>query len=42
MNIPNGKEKGLQIIPMGNFESKDEFMNVKNVSAQEVLDSHLA
>lgn len=37
VNIPDGKEKGLQIIPVGNFESKDEFLNVKNVSAQDVL-----
>ncbi|MDK2597913.1 phage portal protein [Pseudoalteromonas obscura] len=40
VNIPNGKEKGLQIIPVGNFESKDEFINVKNVSAQDVLNAH--
>ncbi len=40
VNIPNGKEKGLQIIPVGNFESKDEFMNVKNVSAQDILNAH--
>lgn len=40
VNIPNGKEKGIQIIPVGNFESKDEFMNVKNVSAQDVLNAH--
>lgn len=40
VNIPNGKEKGLQIIPVGNFESKDEFMNVKGVSAQDVLNAH--
>ena len=40
VNIPDGKEKGLQIIPVGNFESKDEFLNVKNVSAQDVLVAH--
>ncbi len=40
VNIPGGKEKGIQIIPVGNFESKDEFMNVKNVSAQDVLTAH--
>lgn len=40
VNIPGGSEKGLQIIPVGNFESKDEFMNVKNVSAQDVLNAH--
>ncbi|NRD73248.1 phage portal protein [Shewanella sp. VB17] len=40
VNIPNGKEKGLQIIPVGNFESKDEFSNVKAVSAQDVFNAH--
>lgn len=40
VNIPNGKEKGIQIIPVGNFESKDEFMNVKNVSSQDVFNAH--
>ncbi|WP_417762190.1 phage portal protein [Shewanella sp.] len=40
VNIPDGGEKGVQIIPVGNFESKDEFLNVKNVSAQDVLVAH--
>lgn len=40
VNIPNGKEKGIQIIPVGNFESKDEFFNVKAVSAQDVFNAH--
>lgn len=40
VNIPDGKEKGLQLIPVGNFESKDEFLNVKNVSAQDMLVAH--
>ncbi|WP_025821905.1 phage portal protein [Shewanella marina] len=40
VNIPDGKDKGIQIIPVGNFESKDEFLNVKNVSAQDVLTAH--
>ena len=40
VNIPNGKEKGLQIIPVGNFESKDEFGNVKSVAAQDVFNAH--
>ncbi len=40
VNIPNGKEKGLQIIPVGNFESKDEFGNIKAVSAQDVFNAH--
>lgn len=40
VNIPNGKEKGIQVIPVGNFESKDEFFNVKAVSAQDVFNAH--
>jgi PBSX family phage portal protein len=40
VNIPNGKEKGLQIIPVGNFESKDDFKNIKDVSAQDILNAH--
>ena len=40
VNIPDGKKDGIQIIPVGNFESKDEFLNVKNVSAQDVLTAH--
>ncbi|MFC4654363.1 phage portal protein [Rheinheimera marina] len=40
VNIPNGKEKGIQIIPVGNFESKDEFASVKSVSAQDVFNAH--
>jgi len=40
VNIPNGKEKGIQIIPVGNFESKDEFLNIKGVSAQDVFNAH--
>ncbi|WP_108944103.1 phage portal protein [Shewanella halifaxensis] len=40
VNIPNGKEKGLQIIPVGNFESKDEFGSVKAVSAQDTFNAH--
>lgn len=40
VNIPNGKEKGIQIIPVGNFESKDEFFNVKGVSSQDMFNAH--
>ncbi|MEN3159576.1 phage portal protein [Alkalimonas sp. NCh-2] len=40
VNIPGGKEKGIQLIPVGNFESKDEFFNVKAVSAQDVFNAH--
>lgn len=32
INIPDGKEKGIQVIPIGDFSSKDQF-----ASAQDVL-----
>ncbi|NDL64822.1 phage portal protein [Acerihabitans arboris] len=40
INIPNGKEKGVQFIPVGDISAKDEFANVKNISAQDVLNAH--
>ncbi|MDX1300910.1 phage portal protein [Photobacterium sp.] len=40
INIPNGKEKGIQLIPVGDIATKDEFEKIKNVSAQEVLTGH--
>jgi len=40
VNIPNGKEKGIQLIPVGDIATKDEFEKIKSVSAQEVLTGH--
>ena len=40
VHIPNGKEKSLQIIPVGDISQKDEFMNVKNISANDVTAAH--
>ncbi|WP_019615494.1 phage portal protein [Psychromonas ossibalaenae] len=40
VNIPNGKEKGIQLIPVGDIATKDEFENIKNITAQEVLTGH--
>ncbi|MFT7680641.1 MAG: PBSX family phage portal protein [Moritella dasanensis] len=40
VNIPNGKEKGIQLIPVGDIATKDEFDKIKSVSAQEVLTGH--
>lgn len=37
INIPDGKEKGIQVIPIGDFSSKDQFASAKNISAQDVL-----
>ncbi|KKD01396.1 phage portal protein [Photobacterium halotolerans] len=40
VNIPNGKEKGIQLIPVGDIATKDEFERIKNITAQDVLVSH--
>ena len=40
INIPNGQEKGVQLIPAGNIGSKDEFEGIKKISSQEVIVAH--
>ena len=40
INIPHGKEKGIQLIPVGDIATKDEFEKIKNITAQEVLTGH--
>ncbi|GEK13233.1 phage portal protein [Aliivibrio fischeri] len=40
INIPGGTKDGVQLIPVGNIGSKDEFDNVKRVSSQEVMVAH--
>ncbi len=40
VNIPNGGEKGIQLIPVGDIATKDEFERIKNITAQDVLVSH--
>ncbi|ULR31959.1 phage portal protein [Dickeya fangzhongdai] len=40
VNIPNGDKEGVQFIQMGDISAKDEFANVKNISAQDVLNAH--
>ncbi len=40
VNIPHGKEKGIQLIPVGDVATKDEFEKIKNITAQEVLTGH--
>ncbi|WP_205619472.1 phage portal protein [Ferrimonas senticii] len=37
INIPDGQEKGIQVIPIGDFSSKDQFASAKNITAQDVL-----
>lgn len=40
INIPNGKDKAVQIIPVGDISQKDEFERVKNISADDILIGH--
>lgn len=37
---PNGKKDGLQIIPISEVMAKDEFLNIKNISRDDVLAAH--
>ncbi|EBF4837610.1 phage portal protein, partial [Salmonella enterica] len=40
VSIPKGQPDGIKIIPVGDIQQKDEFSNVKNISAQDVLTAH--
>ncbi|MCG6354593.1 phage portal protein [Vibrio alginolyticus] len=40
VNIPNGKEKGIQLIPVGDIATKDEFERIKNITAQDIFVGH--
>ncbi len=40
VNIPNGNEKGIQLIPVGDIATKDEFDRMKNITAQDILVGH--
>ncbi|MBT0724805.1 hypothetical protein HH682_10240 [Rosenbergiella sp. S61] len=34
---PNGKKDGIQVIPLSEVAAKDEFLNIKNVSCDNML-----
>ncbi len=40
LHIPNGNEKGIQVVPIGDISQKDEFLNIKNISAADVREAH--
>lgn len=40
MYAPNGKTDGVKIIPVGEVTAKDDFLNIKNVSRDDVLAAH--
>lgn len=40
MYAPNGKKDGIQLIPISEVTAKDEFLNMKNVTRDDVLAAH--
>ena len=40
INIPGGKEKAVQVIPVGDISQKDEFQRIKSISADDVIVGH--
>lgn len=40
MHIPKGKKDGIQVIPISEVGAKDEFLNIKDVTAQDMLAAH--
>mgnify|MGYP004712524331 FL=1 len=40
MYSPNGKKDGTQIIPLSELAARDEFLNIKNVSRDDMLAAH--
>mgnify|MGYP000682559272 FL=1 len=40
VHIPNGKKDGFQVIPLSDAVSKDDFLNIKNASRDDVLAAH--
>lgn len=40
MYSPNGKKDGIQIISLSEVAAKDEFLNIKNVSRDDIMAAH--
>ncbi len=40
MYSPNGKKDGIQIITLSEAAAKDEFLNIKNVSRDDMMAAH--
>ena len=40
MYSPNGKKDGIQIIPLSEVAAKDEFLNIKKVSRDDMMAAH--
>ena len=40
LHAPGGREKGLQVIPVGEVAAKDEFLGIKGTTAADVMTAH--
>jgi PBSX family phage portal protein len=40
LHIPKGKKDGVQLLPIGEVAAKDDFLNIKTVSRDDVLAAH--
>jgi PBSX family phage portal protein len=40
LHIPNGREKDVQIIPVGDFSTRDELEKIKNISRDDIIAAH--
>jgi capsid portal protein len=40
LHVPNGREKDIQIIPVGDFSTKDELQIIKNLSRDDIIAAH--
>lgn len=40
INIPGGRERAVQLIPVGDISQRDEFERIKNISADDVVVAH--
>ena len=40
LHIPNGREKDVQILPVGDFSTRDELEKIKNISRDDIIAAH--
>ena len=40
IHLPNGREKDIQILPVGDFSTKDELEKIKNISRDDIIAAH--
>lgn len=40
VHIPKGKKDGIQLMPVGEMKAADEFLNIKDITAQDMLAAH--